>query len=76
MMHTFLTQSAIKKKSVSELLKLDSKNTDIQVKDCEVQIGVLTRQALRDVKNSGKQKHCYLGIRSFTWELWLICKRH
>ena len=33
--HRFLKQSPIEKKSVSELLKLDIKNTDIQIKDYE-----------------------------------------
>ena len=76
MMYIFLKQSAIEKKSLSELLKLDVKNTGIQLKDSEHEIGVLTMQALKDVKNSGKQKQCNLGIRQFLWELWLICRRH
>ena len=37
MMCRFHKQSAIEKKSVTELLKLDIKNTDIQVKDSELE---------------------------------------
>ena len=38
------------------------------MKDSELEIGLPTRQALNDVKNSGKQKQCYLGIRTFFTE--------
>ena len=38
---------------------------DIQLKDSECEIGVPARQALKDVRNSGRQRQCYLGIRSF-----------
>ena len=50
---------------MDELLKLDIKNVDIQLKDSELEIGVPARQALKDVRNSGRQRQCYLGIRSF-----------
>ena len=65
MMCRFLKQNEIEEKSVSELLKLDIKNTDIQVKDSELEIGVHATQALKNVTNSGKQKQCCLSIRSF-----------
>ena len=38
---------------------------DIQLKDSELEIGVPARQALKDIRNSGRQTQCYLGIRSF-----------
>ena len=49
-------------------LKLDMKHSDSQLKDSELEIGLPTRQALNDVKNSGMQKQCYLGIRTFFTE--------
>ena len=49
-------------KTVAELLKLDAKHSDSQLKDSELEIGLPTRQALNDVKNGGMQKQCYLGI--------------
>ena len=58
MMSRFLKQRAIQKKSVDELLKLDIKNVDIQLKDSELEIGVPARQALKDVRNSGRQRQC------------------
>ena len=65
MMSRVLKQRAIQKKSVDKLLKLDIKNVDIQFKDSELEIGMPARQALKDVRNSGRQRQCYLGIRSF-----------
>ena len=56
MMSRFLKPKAIQKKSVAELLKLDVKKTDSQLKDNELEIGLPTRQALDDVTNAGKQK--------------------
>ena len=44
------------------------KHSDSQLKDSELEIGLPTRQALNDVKNSGMQKQCYLGIRTFFTE--------
>ena len=45
------------------------KHSDSQLKDSELEIGLPTRQALNDVKkNSGMQKQCYLGIRTFVTE--------
>ena len=55
----------IQKKTVAELLKLDMKHSDSQLKDSELEIGLPTRQALNDVKNSGMHKQCYLGVRTF-----------
>ena len=43
------------------------KHSDSQLKDSELD-GLPTRQALNDVKNSGMQKQCYLGIRTFFTE--------
>ena len=56
------------KKTVAELLKLDMKHSDSQLKDSELEIGLPARQALNDVKNWGMQKQCYLGIRTFFTE--------
>ena len=60
-----LKPKVIQKKTVVELLKLDMKHSDSQLKDSELEIELPTRQALNDVKNSGMQKQCYLGIRTF-----------
>ena len=68
MMSQFLKPKVIQKKTVAELLKLDMKHSDSQLKDSELEIGFQTRQALNDVKNSGMQKRCYLGIRTFFTE--------
>ena len=68
MMSRFLKPKVIHKKTVAELLKLDMKHSDSQLKDSELEIGLPTRQALNDVKNSGMQKQCYLGIRTFFTE--------
>ena len=65
MMSRFLKPKVIQKKTVAELLKLDMKHSDSQLKDSELVIGLPTRQALNDVKNSGMQKQHYLGIRTF-----------
>ena len=68
MMSRFLKPNVLQKKTVAELLKLDMKHSDSQLKDSELEIGLPTRQALNDVKNSGMQKQCYLGIRTFFTE--------
>ena len=65
MMSRFLKPKVLQKKTVAELLKLDMKHSDSQLKDSELEIGLPTRQALNDVKSSGMQKQCYLGIRTF-----------
>ena len=44
------------------------KHSDSQLKDSELEIGLPTRQALNDMKNSGIQKQCYLGIRTYFTE--------
>ena len=53
MMSRFLKPKVLQKKTVAELLKLDMKHLDSQSKDSELEIGLPTRQALNDVKNSG-----------------------
>ena len=50
MMSQFLKPKVIQKKTVVELLKLDMKHSDSQMKDSELEIGLPTRQALNDVK--------------------------
>ena len=67
MMSQFLKPKVIQKKTVVELLKLDMKHSDSQM-DSEFEIGLPTRQALNDVKNSEMQKQYYLGIRTFFTE--------
>ena len=62
MMSRFLKPKVLQKKTVAELLKLDIKHSDSQLKDSELEIG------LNDVKNSGMQKQCYLGIGTFFTE--------
>ena len=42
-----------------------SKKVELQLKDNELEIGTKTRKAINDLKQLGKQKQCYLGIRSF-----------
>ena len=69
-----LKPKVIQKKTVAELLKLDMKHSDSQLKDSELEIGLPTRQALNDVENSGMQKQCYLGIRTFFIETDLHAK--
>ena len=64
-MSRYLKQSVVKEKSVNELLKLDSKNVDFQLKDDELDVGNETKKAVNDLKQSGKQRQCFLGIRSF-----------
>ena len=61
----FLKQNKIQGKTVSELLKLDSKKVELQLRDDELEIGTKTRKAINDLKKVGKLKQCYLGIRSF-----------
>ena len=60
-----LKQNEIQGKIVSELLKLDSKKMKLQLKENELEIGTKTRKAINVLKQVGKQKECYLGIRSF-----------
>ena len=67
MMSWFLKPKYYRRK-LAELLKLDMKHSDSQLKDSELEIGLLTRQALNDVKSSVMQKQCYLGIRTFFTE--------
>ena len=67
-MSWFLKRKVIQKETVAELLKLDMKHSDSQLKDSELEIGLPTRQALNDVKNRGMEKQCYLGIRTFFTE--------
>ena len=50
MMSQFLKPKVIQKKTVAELLKLNMKHSDSQLKDSELEIGLPTRQALNDVK--------------------------
>ena len=44
----------------SRTIELDMKHSDSQLKDSGLEIGLPSRQALNDVKNSGMQKQCYL----------------
>ena len=67
-MSQFLEPKVIQKKTVVELLELDMKHSGSQLKDSELEIGLPTRQALNDVKNSRMQKQCCLGIRTFFTE--------
>ena len=64
-MFRFLKQNEIQGKTVSEVLKLDSKKVEHQLKDDELEIGTKTRKAINDIKHIGKQKQCYLGLSSF-----------
>ena len=64
-MSRFLKQSVVKERLVNELLKVDSKNMDFQLKDDELDVGNETKKAINDLKQSGKQRQCFLGIRSF-----------
>ena len=67
-MSQFLKPKVIQKKTVVDLLKLDMKHSDSQLKESELKIRLPTRQALNDVKNSRMQKQCYLGTRTFFTE--------
>ena len=49
MMSRFLKPKVLQKKTVAELLKLDMKHSDSQLKDSELEIGLPTRQALNRV---------------------------
>ena len=51
----FLKQDVVKEKAVDELLKLDTKNVELQLKDEDLDIGKETRKAISDLKQSGKQ---------------------
>ena len=64
-MSRLLKQSVVKGRSVNELLKVDSKNIDFQLKNDELDVGNETKKAVNYLKQSGKQRHCFLGIRSF-----------
>ena len=64
-MSRFLRQSVVKGRSVNELLKVDSKNIDFQLKNDELDVGNEIKKAVNDFKQSGKQRQCFLGIRSF-----------
>ena len=64
-MSRFLKQSVVKGRSVNGLLKVDSKNIDFQLKNDELDVGNETKKAVNDLKQSGKQRQCFLGIRSF-----------
>ena len=64
-MSGFLKQSVVKGRSVNELLKVDSKNIDFQLKNDELDVGNEMKKALNDLKQSGKQSQCFIGIRSF-----------
>ena len=64
-MSRFLKQCIVQEKTMNELLKVDSKNVDFQLKDDELDIGDETKNGINDLKQSGKQRQCYLGIRSF-----------
>ena len=55
----------VKERLVNELLKVDSKNMDFQLNDDELDVGNETKKAINDLKQSGKQRQCFLGIRSF-----------
>ena len=50
---------------MNELLKVDSKNMDFQLKDDELDVGNEMKKAINDLKQSGKQRQCFLGTRSF-----------
>ena len=64
-MSRFLKQSVVKERLVNELSKVDSKNMDFQLKDDELDVGNETKKAINDIKQSGKQRQCFLRIRSF-----------
>ena len=59
-MSRFLKQSVVKERLVNELLKVDSKNMDFQLKDDELDVGNETKKAINDLKQSGKQRQCFL----------------
>ena len=52
-------------KTVTELLCLDAKQVDLQLADEKLEIGDAAKKYIKEMKNPGKQKQCYLGIRSF-----------
>ena len=52
-------------KTVTELLCLDAKQVDLQLADEKLEIGDAAKKCIKEVKNPGKQKQCYLDIRSF-----------
>ena len=55
-MSRFLKQSVVKGRPVNELLKVDSKNIDFQLKNDELDVGNETKKAVNDLKQSGKQR--------------------
>ena len=62
MMSWFLKPKVLQKKTVAELLKLDMKHSDSQLKDSELEIGLPTRQALNDVKTVGCRSNAILVL--------------
>ena len=50
------------KKTVSELLKVNSKNVDHQLKDEDLEIGVGTRKAINELICSGNKGNAMLGL--------------
>ena len=62
MMSRFLKPKVIQKKTVAELLKLDMKHSDSQLKDSELEIGLPTRQALNDIKTVGCRSNAILVL--------------
>ena len=46
----FLKQDVVKEKAVDELLKLDTKNVELQLKDEDLDIGKEIRKAISDLK--------------------------
>ena len=73
MMSWFLKPKVIQKKTVAELLKLDMKHSYSQLKDSELEIGLPTRQALNDVKNSGMQKQFAILVLGHSSQKLLTC---
>ena len=49
-MSWFLKPKVIQKKTVAELLKIDMKHSDSQLRESELEIGLPNRQALNDVE--------------------------
>ena len=51
----------VKERLVKELLKVDSKNMDFWLKNDELDVGNERKKAIIDLKQSGKQRQCFLG---------------
>ena len=64
-----LKPKLIQKKTVAELLKLDMKHSDSQLKDSELEIGLPTRQALNDVKTVGCRSSAILVLGNSSQKL-------